>query len=179
MHALIEHVHAEQQLQVVAFVLPEGVVRTRSLRVLRIDLIAVRLRVHRVEPLVHMGQHFLHVIHTCAEHDIASVPVRHVPGKHGVQALRLFKGAAQSLQVALAPFPIALVALRRHPFLIPGQTLLILIDCGHIFRRRQNAPDDGFPQGHFGGDAIVEKFLGHVALVVEVADVSGGQPQQL
>ena len=75
----------------------------------------------------------------------------------------LHTGAAQAVHTGLVFCKLVLVAEHR----------------GHILRGRQNPPHDGFAQGHFGRDVTVEQFFGHVTVVVEVADVGGGQPQHL
>ena len=62
--------------------------------------------------------------------------------------------------------------------LIPRQVLLVFKTRGHIFRGRQNTPDDCLAQGHFRCNMAIEQFLGHVAVIIEVTHIGGGQTQQ-
>ena len=57
--------------------------------------------------------------------------------------------------------------------------MLILEHGGYILRGRQNTPDDGFAQGHFGSNMTVKQFLGHIAVVIQIPHVGGSQSQQL
>ena len=101
-----------------------------------------------------------------------------MPCKHLVQAVRLFQRAAQGVEVFLVGVLHAGAAQTVHPRLIFCQFVLVAEHRSHILRGRQNTPHDGFAQGHFRRDAAVEQFLGHVAVVVEIADIGGGQPQK-
>ena len=84
---------------------------------------------------------------------------------------RLSCAAAQGLEAALAMG-------RCLPF-ISNRTLLIRKNRCDQFRRKQNAPDDDFPQGHFGVDAVVRQYSGCAVSMIKAVHAGGGQSRQL
>ena len=100
-------------------------------------------------------------------------------GENPVEAVGLFQRPAQRIEVLLVCVLHAGAAQGIHPRLVFCKLVLIPEYGGHVFRGRQNPPHDGFAQGHFGRDVPVKQFFGHVAVIVEVADVCRGQPQHL
>ena len=179
MDALVQHIDAEQQLQSVAPVRLEGGKFPAGVRVAGIGGVGLDLRIDPCEPLRHVGEHFVHVFFAGTEHDVLSTLFCDMMGENPVEAVGLFQRAAQRIEVFLVCVLHAGAAQGIHPRLVFCKLVLVAEHRGHIFRGRQNPPHDGFAQGHFGRDVPVKQFFGHIAIVVEVADVGGGQPQHL
>jgi len=179
MDTLVEHIDAEQQLQPVAGVCLEVRKGFVGVRVIGVGFVHHHIRVDPGEPLRHMGHHLVHVLLIGAEHDVLSRFICDMMGKDSIQTIRLLQCAAQCVQI----FLIHILNARRpqvvHPCLILCKRFLVLINCGHIFRGRQNAPDDCFAKGHVTRNTAIEKFFGHVAVIIQISDVCCRQPQKL
>ena len=97
--------------------------------------------------------------------------------KNHVQSVRHFQRAAQSFQI-----PFRLIA---HRTILgaanTGFDAVVIALIGehrqHILRLVQNAAHNRLAQCHFRGDVVVEQFVRHVALVVEIAYRRGRQAQ--
>ena len=98
--------------------------------------------------------------------------------KDPVEAVGLFQCPAQGIEVFLVCILHPGAAHTVHTSLVLCQFVLIPEHGGDILRGRQNTPNDGFAQGHFGRNAAVEQFFSHVPVIVEVADTGSRQPQQ-
>ena len=178
MDALVEHIDTEQQLQPVTgvrFEVRKGLIRVR---VIRVSLIHHNIRVYPGEPLLHMGHHLVHMLLVGAEHDVLTRFVCDMMGKDLVQTVCLFQSAAQLVQIFLIHILNARCSQVVHPCLILCKRFLVLINCGHIFRGRQNTPDDCFAKGHLTGNMSVKKFFSHIAVIVQISDIRRRQPQQ-
>ena len=175
-NALVEHIDAEQQAQMIGIVRLEAGKRRAGGGVVRVGFVQVRLRIHAREPGRSLGHHLVHMVKVGAKDQVFAFG--QVFGKHFVQAVRLFQRAAQRFEVFIVRGLQTGRAQVGHALLIAGQIPAVAEHGGHIFRRRQNPPDDCFAQGHFAGDIAVEQFVGHVALVIEIADVGGRKAQQ-
>ena len=82
MNTLVQHVDAEQQLQLVALIRLEvckGLVRTG---VIRIGFVHLHFRIHLCKPLRHMGDHFIHVLLVGAKYDVLSGLIRDMMSKN-------------------------------------------------------------------------------------------------
>ena len=91
-YALVEHINAEQQLEVVAAVrlkVSKGFVGEWILGQSPINR---RRGVNGGKPLRHMGNHLVHVFLAGAEHDVLAAFVGDVAGKDFVQSVRLLQG---------------------------------------------------------------------------------------
>ena len=178
MDALVEHIDAEQQLQPVTGVRLEvrkGLIRVR---VIRIGFVHHYVRIDPREPLRHMGHHLVHVLLVGAERDVFSALVRDMMGKDPVQTVRLFQCTAECVQIFLVHVLNARCPQAIHPRLILCEGFLVLINCSHIFRGRQNPPDDCFAKGHVARNTAVKKFFCHVAVIIQIPNVCRCQPQQ-
>ena len=178
MNALVEHVDAEQQLQPVAGVRFEVHKDLIGVRVIGIGFVYHHIRVHSRKPLRHMGHHLVHVLLVGAEHDVFSRFVCNMMGKDPVQAVCLLQCAAQRVQIFLIHILNARCPQVVHPCLILCKRFLVLVDRGHIFRGRQNAPDDCFAKGHVARNTVVKKLFGHVAVIIQISDVCRRQPKK-
>ena len=178
MNSLVEHVDAEQQLQFIALVRLEVGKSLVCTRVIRIGFVHRHFRIHLCKPLRHMRDHFVHVLLVGAEHDVLSGLVRDMMGKDPVQTIRLFQRPAQGIQIFLIYVLNSSRTQIIHPCLIACQVFLVLIDGSHIVRSRQNTPDDCFAKGHVARNTAIKKLFGHVAVIIQIADVCCCQPQQ-
>ena len=176
MDALVEHIDAEQQLQPVAGVRFEFRKGFVGIRVIGVGFIHRHVRVDPCEPLRHVGYHVLFV---GAEHDVFSRFVCNMMGKDSVQAVCLLQCAAQRVQIFLIHILNARCPQVIHPRLILCKGFLVLINRGHIFRGRQNAPDDCFAKGHVARRMPIKEFFGHVTVIIQIPDVCCRQPQKL
>ena len=70
MNSLVEHVDAEQQLQLVALIRLEVGKSLVCTRVIRIGFVHRHVWIHLCKPLWHMGHHLVHVFLAGAEHDV-------------------------------------------------------------------------------------------------------------
>ena len=175
-YALVEHIDAEQQAQMIGIVRLEAGKRRAGGGVVRVGFVQVRLRIHAREPGRSLGHHLVHMVKVGAKDQVFAFG--QVFGKHFVQPVRLFQRTAQRFEIFIVRGLQAGRAQVGHALLIAGQVPAVAEHGGNIFRRRQNPPDDRFAQGHFAGDIAVEQFVGHVALVIEIADVGGRKAQQ-
>ena len=126
-----------------------------------------------------MGHHLVHVLLVGAEHDVLTGLVCDMMGKYFIQAVCLFQGAAQCVQIFLIHILNARCPQVVHSCLILCKRFLVLVDRGHIFRGRQNTPDDCFAKGHVARNTAIEKFFGHITVIIQIADVCCRQPQKL
>ena len=179
MDALVEHIDAEQQLQPVGRIRLEVCKRLVGIRVIGVGFVHHHVRVDPCEPLRHMGHHLVHVLLIGAEHDVLTGLVCDMMGEYFIQTVRLLQCAAQRVQI----FLIHILNARRpqviHPCLILCKCFLVLVDRGHIFRGRQNTPDDCFAKGHVARNTAIEKLFGHIAVIIQISDVCCRQPQKL
>ena len=93
MYALVEHINAEQQLEVVAVVrlkVSKGFVGGWVLGQSPIDR---RRGVNGGKPLRHMGNHLVHVFLAGAKHNVLAASVGDVAGENFIQSVRLLQGA--------------------------------------------------------------------------------------
>ena len=178
MDTLVEHIDAEQQLQPVACVRLKVCKGLVGVRVIRIGFVHHYVRVDPGEPLRHMGNHLVHVLLVGAEHDVFAALVRDMMGKDPVQTVRLFQCTAECVQIFLVHILNARCPQVIHPRLILCKGFLVLINGGHIFRGRQNTPDDCFAKGHVARNTAVKKFFCHVAVIIQIPNVCRCQPQQ-
>ena len=100
-------------------------------------------------------------------------------GKYFIQTVRLFQCPAERVQILLICVLNARCPQVIHPRLILCKCFLVLVDRGHIFRGRQNPPDDCFAKGHVARNTAIEKFFGHIAVIIQISDVCCRQPQKL
>ena len=171
MDTFVEHINAEQQLQPVARVRLEVCKGLIRIRVIRVSLIHRHIWVYPREPLRHMGNHFVHVLLVCTEYDVFSTRLRDMMLKNKIKSVCLFQSAAQRVQILLVHILNARCPQVVHPRLILRKCFLVLINRGHIFRSRQNTPDDCFAKGHVNGNMSIEKFFGHIAVIIQISDV--------
>ena len=179
MDTLVEHIDAEQQLQPVACVRFEVRKSLVRVRVIGVGFVHHHIRVNPGEPLRHMGHHLVHVLLVGAEHNVLASLIRDMMCKDPIQTIRLFQSAAQRVQIFLVHILNARCSQVIHPRLILRKCFLVLVDRGHIFRGRQNAPDDCFAKGHVARNTAIEKFFGHIAVIIQISDVCCRQPQKL
>jgi len=179
MDALVEHIDAEQQLQPVACVRFEVRKSLVGVRVIGVGFVHHHVRVDPCEPLRHMGHHLVHVLLVGAEHDVLTGLVCDMMGKYFIQAVCLLQCAAQRVQIFLIHILNARCPQVVHPCLILCEGFLVLINRGHIFRGRQNPPDDCFAKGHVARNTAIEKFFSHVTVIIQIPDVCCRQPQKL
>jgi len=179
MDALVEHIDAEQQLQPVGRIRLEVRKRLVGIRIIRVGFVHHHVRVDPGEPLRHMGRHLVHVLLVGAEHDVLASLIRDMMCKDPIQTIRLFQSAAQGVQIFLIHILNARCPQVVHPCLILCEGFLVLINCGHIFRGRQNTPDDCFAKGHVTRNTAIEKLFGHIAVIIQISDVCCRQPQKL
>ena len=76
MNTLVEHVDAEQQLQLVTLIRLEVGKSLVCTGVIRVGFVGRHFRIHLCKPLRHMGHHLVHVLLVGAEHDVLSRLVR-------------------------------------------------------------------------------------------------------
>ena len=171
MDALVEHIDAEQQLQPVACVRLEVRKRLVGIRVIRVSLIHHNVRVDPGEPLRHMGYHLVHVLLVGAEHDVFSTCLRDMMLKDKIKSVCLCQCPAQRVQIFLVCVLNVQCSQVIHPRLILRKRFLVLINSGHIFRGRQNAPDDCFAKGHIDCNMSIKEFFGYIAVIVQIPDV--------
>ena len=76
MNALVEHVDAEQQLQLVALIRLEVGKSLVCTRVIGISFVHRHVWIHLCKPLRNMGDHFIHMLLIGAEHDVLPGLVR-------------------------------------------------------------------------------------------------------
>lgn len=100
-------------------------------------------------------------------------------GKYFIQTVCLLQRPTQGVQIFLIHILNARCPQVVHPCLILCKRFLVLVDRGHIFRGRQNAPDYCFAKGHVARNTAIEKFFGHIAVIIQIADVCCRQPQKL
>ena len=179
MDALVEHIDAEQQLQPVAGVCLEVRKGFVGVRIIRVGFVNHNIRVDPCKPFGHMGNHFVHMLFVCAEYDVFSTCLRDMMLKDKIKSVCLFQCPAQRVQIFLIHILNARCPQIIHPCLILCKGFLILINRGHIFRGRQNTPDDCFAKGHVTRDTAVKKLFGHVAVIIQISDVCCRQPQKL
>ena len=101
MHALVQHINAEQQFQVVAIVCLEGCKFFACLRVAGIGLVDLDVFIYIREPFRHMGCHLVHVFFAGTEHDIFSTRFCDMLCENLVETVGLFQRPAKSFQVFL------------------------------------------------------------------------------
>ena len=101
MDALVQHINAEQQFQVVAIVCLEGCKFFAGFRVAGIGLVDLDIFIHIREPLRHMGRHLVHVFFAGAKHNIFPTRFCDMLCENLVETVGLFQGPAQSFQVFL------------------------------------------------------------------------------
>ena len=92
-YALVEHINAKQQLEMVAAVrlkVGKGFVGGRILGQRPINR---RRGINGGKPLRHMGNHLVHVFLARAEHNVLAAFVGDVAGEDLVQSVRLLQGA--------------------------------------------------------------------------------------
>ena len=179
MDALIEHINAEQQLQPVTGVRFEVCKRLVSVRIIRVGFVNHNIRVDPCKPFGHMGNHFVHMLFVCAEYDVFSTCLRDMMLKDKIKSVCLFQCPAQSVQIFLIHILNARCPQVVHSCLILCKRFLVLINSGHIFRGRQNAPDDCFAKGHVARRMPIKEFFGHVTVIIQIPDVCCRQPQKL
>ena len=126
-----------------------------------------------------MGHHLVHMILVGAEHDVLASLIRDMMCKDPIQTVRLFQCPAQCVQIFLIHVLNARCPQVIHPCLILCKGFLVLVDRGHIFWGRQNTPDDCFAKGHVARNTAIEKLFGHIAVIIQIADVCCRQPQKL
>ena len=179
MDTLVEHIDAEQQLQPVGRIRLEVRKRLVRVRVIRVGFVHHHVRVDPGEPLRHMGYHLVHVLLVGAEHDVLAALTRDMMGKDLIQTVRLLQCPTQGVQIFLIHVLNARSPQVIYPRLILCEGFLVLINRGHVFRGRQNPPDDCFAKGHVARNMSAKKFFGHVAVIVQISDVCCRQPQKL
>ncbi len=101
MHALVEHINAEQQFQVIAIVCLEGCKFFACLRVAGIGLVDLDVFIYIREPLRHMGCHLVHVFLAGTEHGIFSTRLCDMLCENLVETVGLLQRAAEGFQVFL------------------------------------------------------------------------------
>ena len=103
-YALVEHINAEQQAQMVGIVRFEVCKRRAGGGVIRVGFVQVRLRIHAREPGRSLGHHLVHMVKVGAKR----------PGiclwsaclvKHFVQTVRLFQRTAQRFEIFIVRGP--------------------------------------------------------------------------
>ena len=171
--SLVQHVYAEEELQVIRGICLEVRESPVGLGVFGIGGIDMRMFIHLIKPVGYTADHVAHMLGIGAEDQVLPCPVGHVPVEDILQAFGQIQGAAQLLQdlfrgVAGGP------ALRMTGAeLVLRKVVFILENRENILRCRKDAADDGFAEAHLRGDAAVEELLGHVALRIEVTDRCG------
>ena len=100
--------------------------------------------IYLIKPFGSQGDHLVHMLLISAENNILACPVFHMLVEDLVQAVCLFQRTAQGFQIFLSLVPDSLALGRADTLLILLQILLIGKHRQHIFRRVQDAPDDGF-----------------------------------
>ena len=100
--------------------------------------------IHLGKPFRGKGDHLVHMLLIGAENNVLACPVFHMLAEDFIQAVRLFQRTAQGFQIFLSLVPDSLALGRADTLLILLQILLIGKHRQHIFRRVQDAPDDGF-----------------------------------
>ena len=126
-----------------------------------------------------MGHHFVHMLFVGAEDDVLARLICDMMGKDPVQAVRLLQCPAQGIQIFLIHILNARCPQVIHPRLILCKGFLVLVDRGHIFRGRQNTPDDCFAKGHVARNTAIKKLFSHVTVIIQISDVCCRQPQKL
>ena len=99
--------------------------------------------------------------------------------KDKIKSVCLFQCAAQRVQIFLIHILNARCPQVVHSCLILCKRFLVLVDRGHIFRGRQNAPDDCFAKGHVARRMPIKELFGHVTVIIQIPDVCCRQPQKL
>ena len=179
MHAFIEHVDAEEQLQGTAGIRLEFRKRLAGTRIFGIGHVEMDVWIHSGKPGAGLFYHLAHVLHTGAEHDVFAAFARHVAGKHLLQAIRLLQCPAQGIQIFLVHIPQRSRPHGAHLFLVSLQLVLVFEHGGHILWGRQNSPDDRLTQGKFTCDMAFEQLFGHIAHIIQISFVGCGKAQQL
>ena len=98
--------------------------------------------------------------------------------KDKIKSVCLFQCPAQRVQIFLIHILNARYPQVVYSCLILCKRFLVLINSGHIFRGRQNTPDDCFAKGHITRNMSVKKFFSHIAVIVQIPDICCCQPQQ-
>ena len=179
MDAFVQHVDTEKQFQMVALVCLEGCKFPAGLRVAGIGRVDFDFLIDTCEPLRHMGEHFIHVLFSRTKDNVLPTALCDMSCKNLVQTIGPLQRSAKGIQVFLIGILDTRASHAVHAGLVFFQLVLIPEYSGHILGSRQNPPHDCFAQGHFRCDMAVEKFFCHIAVIVQIADVGGSQPQQL
>ena len=173
MNAFVEHVDAEQKLQMIAGISLEGCEGLAGFRIIGIGGIDMRCSIYFGKPLGDLPDHFLHVFPVGAENDVFAGVTGHVFGEHFIQTICHVQGPAKGLQVFFRSIPDRFAPGAADFSLVLLQILLIGKHRQHIFGRVQNTPDNCLTQGHFRRYIPVKQLIGHVPLIVQIADCRG------
>lgn len=175
--ALVEHVDGEEDLEVVTRVGLESGEGGTGLGVIGVGCIEMGGGVYAAEPLGTAPEHALHGLVIRDKEEVLAAFVRHVLFEDHIQTVGALDSAAERLEHFLGPGPNGFAARPADAGLI---TLQVPVKGKHgedILRRSEDAGGNGLAQGHLGGDAVVEELVSHVTLVIQVADIGGGEAE--
>ena len=112
-----------------------------------------------------------------AEDNVLTVPLLHMLLKNTIQSIRLLRHPAQLVQIVLGCllYRCACFACTAH---IAFQILLTGIIGNDIFGRRQTAAYNGFAKRHLMRHTAVKQFVGHIALIIQIANAGRRQANE-
>lgn len=175
--ALVEHVDGEEDLEMVTGIGLEGGEGGTGLGVIGVGGIEMGVGVYAAEPLGTAPEHALHGLVIRDKKEVLAAFVRHVLFEDRIQTVGAFDSTAERLENFLSPDPDSFAARPADTGLI---TLQVPVKGKHgedILRRSEDAGGNGLAQGHLGSDTVVEELVRHVTLIIQIADIGGGEAE--
>ena len=171
MNAFVQHIDAEEKLQMFRTVRHKSRKRLAGLRITGIGPVYMRIPIDHAKPFLNMGLHFIHMLLGGAKNDILPGSIGHVLGEDLFQSLGFLQRTLQKLQILFALVPDDLISGIFHSVPELFKTLLITIECCYICRGLQYSPDDGFSQSHMACNVAIKKLIRHVPLIIEIPNI--------
>ena len=177
MDPLVEHVDAEEELEMSGSIRLEVRESPVGFRIFGIGGVDMRMRIHLIKPVRYPADHVTHVFGIGTEDKVLPCPVRHMSVENVLKALGKVKSAAKLLQDLFRGVAGGPAFRMAGAELVLREVIFVFEDREDIFGGRKDAADDGLAEGHLGGDMSVEELLGHVALTVKVTNICGSQAE--